>query len=147
MQRFENNSQNLDSSTNFNNPAPPEVYGPNKTTRSRIFLEIVYSYWDVQEIQSFSKTRSQTALVKRFSATNLMWLLGFPELKAPGSSRFSALWRCKVVTLTHRPVLPPVVFLVLIFRGWVDPRAHGSVGSFGKNPQRHHWGSIPRASD
>jgi hypothetical protein len=32
-----------------------------------------------------------------------------------------------VVTLTHRPSLPP------IFRGWVDPRAHGSVGSYGKN--------------
>jgi hypothetical protein len=53
----------------------------------------------------------------------------------------------KVVTLTHRPSLPPGVFLVLISRGWVDPRAHGSVGSFGKNPQRHHWGSIPRPSD
>jgi hypothetical protein len=46
----------------------------------------------------------------------------------------------KIVTLTHRPSLPPGVFLVLIFRGWVDPRAHGSVGSFGKNPQWHHWG-------
>jgi hypothetical protein len=53
----------------------------------------------------------------------------------------------KVVTLTHRPSSTPEVFLVLIFRGWVDPRAHGSVGSFGKNPQRHHWGSIPRPSD
>jgi hypothetical protein len=38
----------------------------------------------------------------------------------------------KVVTLTHRPSLPPGVFLVLIFRGWVDPRAHCSVGSLGK---------------
>jgi hypothetical protein len=53
----------------------------------------------------------------------------------------------KVVTLTHRPSLPPGVLLVLVFRGWVDSRAHGSVGSFGKNPQRHHWGSIPRPSD
>jgi hypothetical protein len=34
-----------------------------------------------------------------------------------------------------------------LFRGWVDPRAHGSVSSFGKNPQRHHWGSILRPSD
>jgi hypothetical protein len=41
----------------------------------------------------------------------------------------------------------PRNILVLIFRGWVDPRAHGSVGSYGKNPQRHHWGSIPRPSD
>ena len=38
--------------------------------------------------------------------------------------------------------------LVLIFRGWVDPRAHGSVGgSHGKNPQWHHRESIPRPSD
>jgi hypothetical protein len=48
----------------------------------------------------------------------------------------------KVVTLMHRPSLPTGVFLVLIFRGWVDPRAHGSVSSFGKNSQWHHRGSI-----
>jgi hypothetical protein len=36
---------------------------------------------------------------------------------------------------------------VLIFRGWVDPRAHGSVGSYGKNLQWHHRESIPRPSD
>jgi hypothetical protein len=53
----------------------------------------------------------------------------------------------KVVTLTHRSSLSPGVFLALIFRGWGDPTAHGSVGSFGKEPQRHHWGSIPRPSD
>ena len=30
----------------------------------------------------------------------------------------------EVVSLTHRPPLPPLMFLVLIFtRGWVDPRA------------------------
>jgi hypothetical protein len=34
-----------------------------------------------------------------------------------------------------------------IFRGWVDTRAHGSVGSYGKNPQWHHWELIPRPSD
>jgi hypothetical protein len=72
---------------------------------------------------------------------------GDPVGQGSGFSRRSALWRCKVVTLTHRPSLPPGVFLVLIFRGWVDPRAHGSVGSYGKNPHRHHWGSIPRPSD
>jgi hypothetical protein len=33
--------------------------------------------------------------------------------------------------------------MALIFRGWVDPRAYVSVGSYGKKPQRHHWGSIP----
>ena len=44
-------------------------------------------------------------------------------------------------------VFTPRSILVLIFRGWVNPRAHGSVGSLGKNPQWHHWGSIPRPSD
>jgi hypothetical protein len=38
----------------------------------------------------------------------------------------------KVVTLTHRPSLPRGVFLVLICRGWVNRRAHGSVSSFWK---------------
>jgi hypothetical protein len=52
-----------------------------------------------------------------------------------------------VVTLTYRPSLPPGVFLILIVRGWVVPRAHDSISSYGKNPQRHHWGSIPRPSD
>jgi hypothetical protein len=31
--------------------------------------------------------------VKMFSATSLMWLLGFQEVKAPGSSRLLALLR------------------------------------------------------
>ena len=46
----------------------------------------------------------------------------------------------KVVTLTHRPPSPSGGFLVLISRGCVYPRTHGSVGSFGKNSHRHHWG-------
>jgi hypothetical protein len=53
----------------------------------------------------------------------------------------------KVVTLTHRLPSSPGVFLVLIFRSWIDARAHGSIGSFGKNSQPHHWGLIPRPSD
>ena len=44
-------------------------------------------------------------------------------------------------------VFTPRSILVLIFRGWVDPRAHVSVCSLGKNPQRHQWGSIPTPSD
>jgi hypothetical protein len=32
------------------------------------------------------------------------------------------------------------------FRGWVDPMAHGSVGSYRKNPQWHYRESIPRPS-
>jgi len=39
----------------------------------------------------------------------------------------------------HQPHAPAAFTLVLIFRGWVDPRVHGSVGgSHGKNPQWHH---------
>jgi len=39
-------------------------------------------------------------------------------------SWYSAREGGKVVSLTHRPPLPPGMFLVLIFtRGWVDPRA------------------------
>jgi hypothetical protein len=68
-------------------------------------------------------------------------------LRLPDFHDFRHYEGVKVVTPTHRPSLPPGVFLVLIFKGWVDPRAHGSVGSYGKNPQRHHWESIPRPSD
>jgi hypothetical protein len=56
---------------------------------------------------------------------------GSGRLRFPDFLDFRHYKGCKVVTLTHRPSLPPRVFLVLIFRGWVDPRAHGSVGSFG----------------
>jgi hypothetical protein len=35
----------------------------------------------------------------------------------------------EVVSLTHRPPLPPGKFLVLFFtRGWVDTQSHGTVG-------------------
>jgi hypothetical protein len=49
--------------------------------------------------------------------------------KVPGGlnsqiSRHSTREGGEVVSLTHRPPLPPGMFLVLIFtRGWVDPRA------------------------
>jgi hypothetical protein len=48
----------------------------------------------------------------------------------------------EVVILTHRPPLPPGMFLVLIFtRGWVDPRAgrkyvtEKSTGTTGNRPR------------
>jgi hypothetical protein len=83
----------------------------------------------------------------RFSATSLIWLLEFQEvLRILDRLDIRHYEGGKVVTLKNRSSLPPGIFLVLIFRGWVDPRAHGSVCSFGKNP-RHHWGSIPRPSD
>jgi len=40
-----------------------------------------------------------------------------------------------VVSLRHRPPLPQKKSLILIFRGLGDPRGHGPVGSYGKNPQ------------
>jgi hypothetical protein len=42
-----------------------------------------------------------------YLATSLGWLLGFQEVKAPGSSRHSAHEGGKVAILTHRPSLPP----------------------------------------
>jgi hypothetical protein len=62
---------------------------------------------------------------------------------------FSTFGTMKVVRSSplRTAVFTPRSFLVLIFRGWVDATAHGSGGSYGKNPQRHHWGSIPRPSD
>jgi hypothetical protein len=49
--------------------------------------------------------------------------------RVPGGLRSQISWHSareggEVVSLTHRPPLPPRMFLVLIFtRGWVDPRA------------------------
>jgi hypothetical protein len=40
----------------------------------------------------------------------------------------------------------PRIILVLIFRGWVDPRAHRTVRRQGKNP-RWHRELIPGPSD
>ena len=67
-----------------------------------------------------------------FPATDLSRPLEIRYFKAPDFLDFRHNEGGKVVTLTHRPFLPPGVFLVLIFRAWVDPRAHGFVGSFGK---------------
>jgi hypothetical protein len=58
--------------------------------------------------------------------------MGIRKVKAPDFLDVRHYEDGKVITLTHRPSLPPVVFLVLIFTGWIDPRAYGSVGSFEK---------------
>jgi hypothetical protein len=133
--------------------------------RLRLHLEKVVNTIPRKCVQYWSHIYTRKVLIIQFGYETF-WLCfcvsiyckGFP-LQAWcgswGSRRLRLLGRLdirhyeggKVVTLTHRPSLPPRVFLVLIFRGWVDPRAHGSVCSFGKNPQRHHRGSIPRPSD
>jgi hypothetical protein len=52
------------------------------------------------------------------------WLRGFWEVLGSQISWYSAHEGGEVVSPTHRPPLPPGMFLVLIFtRGWVDPRA------------------------
>jgi hypothetical protein len=55
----------------------------------------------------------------------------------------------EVVTLTHRPPLPPGMFLVLIFtRSWVDPRAKVGRKEIRRwKIQWHHRESIPGPSD
>jgi hypothetical protein len=83
----------------------------------------------------------------RFSSTSLKWLLGFQEVKVPGSSRHSARWKWQGRHPYAPAAFTPRSIPILIFRSWVDPRVHVSFGSFGKNPQRHHRGSIPRPSD
>jgi len=56
------------------------------------------------------------------------------QVKAP---RFLDNWHMKVVGF--QPYAPaaftPRIILVLNFRGWVDPRAHGTVICYGKNPR------------
>ena len=48
----------------------------------------------------------------------------FPGNLGSQISRYSAYGGVEVVSLTHRPTLPPEMFLVLIFtRDWVEPRA------------------------
>jgi hypothetical protein len=47
----------------------------------------------------------------------------------------------------RQPYAPAAFTQWEIFRGWFDLRAHGSVSSYGKNPQWHHRESIPRPSD
>jgi hypothetical protein len=77
-----------------------------------------------------------------------------PEQALGGSGRlrpriFMTFGTMKVVGCQpYAPaVFTPRSILVLLFTGWVNPRAHGSVGTYRKNPQRRHWGSIPRPSD
>jgi hypothetical protein len=57
---------------------------------------------------------------------------GSGRLRLPDFLDFRHYEGGRVVTPTHRPSLLPGIFLVLIFRGWLNPVAHGSVGSFGK---------------
>jgi hypothetical protein len=80
---------------------------------------------------------------KGFSLQAWSGFWGSRRLRLLGLLDFRHYEGCKVVNLTFWPPSPPGVFLVLIFRGWVNPRAHGSVGRLGKNPQRHHWGVDP----
>jgi hypothetical protein len=53
----------------------------------------------------------------KFSHYRPYQALGDPEVKAPDFHDFRHYEGGKVVTLTHRPPLPPGVLLVLIFRG------------------------------
>jgi hypothetical protein len=62
------------------------------------------------------KTSSCKVKVK-FSPTCLAGPWGSGSLRLPDFFDFRLFEGGKVVTLTHRPPLPPGIFLVLIFRG------------------------------
>jgi hypothetical protein len=70
-------------------------------------------------------------------------------LGVPGRLRpwiFSTFGTTRVVG--RQPNAPAAFTLVLIFRGWVDLRAHSFVGrNHEKIPKWHHRGSIPGPSD
>ena len=68
---------------------------------------------------------------------------GGPDRLRPRNTCHSAVQGWQVVSLTHRSPLPQEKSLVLIFRGRIDPRAHGSAGNPEKNPgDRRHRDSI-----
>jgi hypothetical protein len=107
--------------------------------RTRRWISFIYAILTNALVRLYKKVK--------VSRDRPRWPKGFRYVKAPDFLDFRHYEGGKVVTIMHRPSLPPGVFLVLIFRGWVDPRAHGSLGRYGKNPQWHPRGSIPRPSD
>jgi hypothetical protein len=88
-----------------------------------------------------------TRIKVKVSHNRPTWPQGFRLSYGPGFSWRSALRGWWVVCLTYRPPLPQNKSLIIIFKSWVDPRAHGSVSCYGKNPQWHHRESIPIPSD
>jgi len=58
---------------------------------------------------------------------------------------------CTTRVVGREPYAPtaftPAEIPVTHFRSWFDHRAHGSVGSNGKNSLPHHRETIPRPSD
>jgi hypothetical protein len=110
----------------------------------------VHIYWDTQNgdtsdcVRTIKKTACTLCVsvryqrVKETGKGKVFPLQAWAGPWGPGSLRLPDFYDFrhyeggKVVTLTHWSSLPPGVLLVLIFRGWVDPRAHGSVSSFGK---------------
>ena len=71
--------------------------------------------------------------IKICPITGLNRPTGFQEVKAP---RFLDIWHMKVVSCQpYAPgALKPRSIPALIFRGWVDPRAQGTVRCHGKIP-------------
>ena len=70
-----------------------------------------------------------------------------PEVKAPDFLDLQHYEGGKVVTLTHRSPLPPGGSWYQFLEAESTPGHMVQSVATQKNPQRHHWGSIPRPSD
>jgi hypothetical protein len=86
----------------------------------------------------------QTDVHKNWRKTTIFFSVPLQAWTGPQGSRRlrppeSWHWHMKVVDC--QPYAPaaftPRINLVLIFRGWVDPRAHGNVRFHGKKTRRH----------
>ena len=78
----------------------------------------MYLYFFTLLLRVSTTTVSHHQGVKvKVSSDRPRWPEGFRQVKTPDILDFRHYERGKVVTLTHRPSLPPGVFLVLIFRG------------------------------
>ena len=90
-------------------------------------LHMLWAIWKNEQHSSVKQSRSSWIVSKN---------KGLPRQAevaqgAPGKLRprnFLTFGTTRVVRRTHRPPLPQEKSLVLTFRGWVDLRAHGSVG-------------------
>jgi hypothetical protein len=104
----------------------------NVTTLSiKLYFELVallFAEWDSQYICHMPRSSLRTGITIEINKVEFRNRAGVAQ-RVPGGLGSQISWHSaceggEVVSLTHRPPLPPGMLLVLIFtRGWVDPRA------------------------